>query len=444
MGGDLLLKSIDKYFRLLATQILLLGFLGSRACAEPVTLEVAAFKGGYGIDFYEKCAREFEALHPNIKVNVGGSPRVWDQLTPRFATGTAPDICWPGWGMNVFALIFDHQLLPLDKYLQTPAIGVDKKWADTFMKPMLDKGKWEGKIYTLPFNFDSFAWWYNRKMFRENGWKPPKTYDDLLALCKEIRKKHIAPITFTGRYPQYMLDGFFFPWAHRLGGQQAFNDVDDLKPGAWKHPAFLKAAQCIVELRDLGYFQAGCIGMNHTESQMEFLVERAAMIPNGTWLYSEMRELLPKDFEMEYMLCPTFKQGVGDPTAVPATYDGKGWCIAATTKHPDEAAEFLKFLTSPQQAKKFVEAKGSLMSVKDLGELNVPQHLRSAMEVINAAKTQYSIFHGQWYPQLATAVQNEIRDLYNKVTTPEQFLDRLELASAAIRNDPHFKKFSRR
>ena len=54
------------------------------ARAEQITLEAALFKGGYGIDFYEKCAREFEQKHPNVKINLWGSPRVWDQLTPRF------------------------------------------------------------------------------------------------------------------------------------------------------------------------------------------------------------------------------------------------------------------------------------------------------------------------------------------------------------------------
>ena len=64
--------------------------------AEKVELDVACFQGGYGIDFFEKCAREYETGHPDVKVNIQGNPRIWEQLVPRFASNKVPDLCWPG------------------------------------------------------------------------------------------------------------------------------------------------------------------------------------------------------------------------------------------------------------------------------------------------------------------------------------------------------------
>lgn len=411
--------------------------------AQSVNLEIACFRGGYGIDFYEKCAREYEALKPDVKINLWGSPRVWDQLTPRFAAGTPPDICFPGWGMNVFSLIFDSQLLPLDKYLDQPAWEADKAWRDTFAPAMLKKGAFKDKHYTLPYNLDAFGWWYNRRMFRDNGWEPPQTYEELLKLCEQIRKKRIAPVTFTGRYSQYMLDGFFYPWAYRAGGQEVLKLIDNLEPGAWKHPAFVKAAETIMEMKKLGNFQAGCIGMNHTESQMEFLVGRAAMIPNGTWLYSEMKQLLPPDFEMEYMRCPVFAEGVGDPFATKASYDGKGWCITTKSKHPDVAADFLRYMTSAKVAERMMQAKGTLVAITDVSDAHVPEHLKQALRYMRESKTDAAVLLAEWYPELGTAVQNAIRSLYNEVLTPAQFTDQLEKAADAMRRNPQLQKFGR-
>jgi N-acetylglucosamine transport system substrate-binding protein len=406
-------------------------------------LDVACFRGGYGIDFYQKCAVEFEKLHPGVRINVEGSPRIWDQLTPRFAAGTPPDLCFPGWGMNVFSLISEGQLLPLDKWLDEQAYNTTSSatWRSTFIPSLLAKGSYQGKCYTIPFNFDIQGWFYNKKMFREHGWSVPQNYDELLTLCAKIKKSHIAPITFTGRYPQYMLDGFFFPWAYREGGQEIFNQVDRLAPGAWSNPAFLKSAESVLELKHRGFFQSGCIGMTHMESQMEFLVGRAAMIPNGTWLYSEMRMVMPPDFEMDFMLCPVYNEGKGGPTAIKASYDGKGWCIPSKAKNPELAAQFLKFMTSADHAREFMKEKLTLMAVKDLGEGDIPPHLRAAMRIITNSKAEWDVNYAEWYPELGAAVQNGLRNLYNEVLTPKEFLAQLDQATQRVRNDPNRKNF---
>jgi N-acetylglucosamine transport system substrate-binding protein len=408
---------------------------------QDISIEVACFRGGYGIDFYEKCAAEYMELHKNVKINLWGSPRVWDQLTPRFAAGTPPDLCWPGWGTNVYSFIFEGQLKPLDTYLAAPALGVQKSWKDTFVKTLLEKGTHQGHIYTVPYNYDTFGWWYNKKMFRDHGWPVPRTYDDLLTVSELIKKSHIAPVTFAGRYPQYMLDGFFFPWMQRAGGVQSLTRLDDLTTGCWKDPAAMKAARTMMEMKKLGNFQSGAIGMTHIESQMEFLVGRAAMVPNGTWLYTEMRKMLPPGFEMEYMLCPNFTEGIGDPDAVTIAYDGRGWCVASASKNADTAADFLRYLTSPAVAKRFMEEKGTLMSIVDVDTKNLPPHLREPMRLISTAKTDYNVHYGEWYPVLTTAVQNALRDLYNELLTPEQFADKLEKAWDTQRKDPTSKRF---
>src|SRR5688572_8016536 len=72
-------------------------------------LEVRVFQGGYGVDFYEKAAREYETAHPGVKIDLKGDPRIWEQLRPRFAAGEPPGLAFPGWGMDSYALIYEHQ-----------------------------------------------------------------------------------------------------------------------------------------------------------------------------------------------------------------------------------------------------------------------------------------------------------------------------------------------
>ena len=405
---------------------------------EDYTLEVASFQGGFGLDFFEYAAREYEKTHPDVKIKVWGNPRVWEQLRPRFIKGNPPDLTWPGWGMDYWGLVAEDKVLPMDSYLQTKAYGQDKKWMDTFDKRLLDKGKYDGHYYIMPFNQNVFGWWYNVDMFKKHGWTPPKTYDELLVLCEKIKKEGIAPITFQGRYPAYMLRGFLFPWAISDGGIQAFNDAQNLKPGAWKSQSFLRAAKMVAELRDKGYFQKGAMGMSHTESQMEFVLGRAAMIPCGTWLGSEMKDQLPKDFHMAYFNPPVLKDGKGDPNIASAGVET--WIIPKEGKNHDVAADFFKFMTSLDMAKKFVIKKNTLMAIVDSDKQDLPPGLVNAAACARKSPLLWDADYAMWYPTLRKDAESAMAALINKEMTPEQCIDALEKAAQKAAKDESLPK----
>lgn len=403
-----------------------------------IELEVASFQGGFGLDFFEQAAREYEKTHPNVKIRVWGNPRIWEQLRPRFVAGDVPDLCWPGWGMDYWALVAEGKVMEMDKYLETRAYGQDKPWKETFLKDLLEKGKMDGHYYIMPFNNNVFGWWYNANLFEKNGWQPPRTYEELLVLCERIKKTGIAPITYQGKYPAYMLRGFLIPWAISAGGMQAYTDAQNLEPGAWKSPAFLKAAEMVAELRDKGYFQKGAMGMDHTGSQMEFVLGRAAMIPCGTWLGTEMKKQIPPGFRMQYFNPPVLKDGKGDPTAT--STGAETWIIPKEAKHPDEAADFFKFMTSVDMAKEFVEKKNTLTAIVGSDECDLPPDLVEPAKCIRNAKVTWDADFGQWYKAMNKEIENAMASLLNGEITPKQCVDRMEKAADRTRKDKSIPK----
>jgi len=406
----------------------------SPVSAQTKHVEVLAFQGGYGIDFFQQAAKEYNTAHPGINVTVSGSPRAWEIVIPRLASGTPPDLVWAGWGMNLAPVISEGQALPWDQYLDQPAYGESAgTWRETFQPDLLKKGEFGGKTYVAPFNIDAYGWWYDKKLFEEKGWTAPTTYEEFLVLGEKIKAENIAPLTFTGRYPIYLLNGIYYPWVVSAGGLDVLNAALHLEPGAWKHPAFLKAAHYIMDLKRKSYFQGGCIGMNHTESQMELLVHRAAMIPCGSWIQSEMKDLLPPGFEMTFTKTPVFKDGTGDPTALFVGADGKGWFLPAKGNHPDIAADFYRYLSSPEKAAQFIEAKGTMTAIKTKRDPKLLPHLTNTFNAFKNAKTTYANDIGDWHTQLETEVESAVVDMYNELITPEQFILRLEEKTAAYR-----------
>lgn len=401
-------------------------------------VEVAAFKGGFGVDFYEQAATEFDQKNPGVTTKVWGDPRVWEKLRPRMVADNPPDLMYPGWGLDHWGLAQEGQIQVLDKVLDSPGADGKGKWRDSFIPSVLKLGQMDGKQYVLPYFFNVQGWWYDPGVFAKNGWQVPKTFDDLLALCDKIKAKGIAPITFQGQYPYYMLEGMLYPWAQSVGGVQAVNDMANLVPGAWKSPAVLQAARMIRQLRDKGYFEDGAVSLSHTQSQTDFLNGKAAMIPCGTWLYSEMKNVMPAGAKIQFMLPPVVANGKGDPTALLTSIEP--WMVPTDAKNAEGGIAFFKYLTSLPKAQQFVKEKASLMAIQGANDVPLPDTLVEAAKAFKASQTVYTDIARQWYPTLETEVENALTSMLNGQITPEQFCDRAEAAAEKVRNDSSIAK----
>jgi N-acetylglucosamine transport system substrate-binding protein len=194
----------------------------------------------------------------------------------------------------------------------------------------------------------------------------------------------------------------------------------------------------IDELNKKGYFQKGAMGMDHTGSQMEFVLGRAAMIPCGTWLGSEMKKQMPKDFHMDYINPPILKGGKGDANVVSTGIET--WIIPKEAKHPDEAADFFKFMTSLEMAKKFVAQKNTLMSIRGSDQIDLPRDLISPAKCMRNACATWALEYADWYRPLKQNVEDAVAALLNGEVTPKECVDRIEAEAAKIRADRNIPK----
>lgn len=408
-------------------------------------VEVAVFNGGFGIDFFKEKAREFEkkfpakltpkgATHP-LTIRVWGTPRVWEELRPRFVKGNVPDITWPGWGMDYWKLVSEGQVQPFDTWLNEEAFGQDKTWKETFDQKLLNRGRYNGHYYLIPINNNVYGWWYDENLFIKRGWSPPKTYPELLDVCAKIKAAGIAPITYQGKYPYYALSGFLFPWAISIGGIDVYNDAQDLVPGAWKSAPFLQAAQMIADLRDRGVFAEGAPGKTHLQAQTDFANGKAAFIPCGTWLSNENKEdfRAHPQFKLQFMPPPFVPGGKGDPATLGSGTED--WVLPERSRHPEMAVEFFKYLMSLDSQKEWVREKKTLSPIKGSEKTDIPPELATAARYFNQAKTVWAAQYQQWYPGLKTSTEDAMRKLLSNELKPQEFVEQLEAGAEKIRKD---------
>ncbi len=409
------------------------GGSGSTTADGKKIVEIQSFKGGYDIDFYEEAAKEWAAKKGDVEIKAEGDPRVWEKLRLRFSGGNPPDLTFPGWGMDHWALAEEGQLEDLTEALKGKPWEGEGTWADTFNPTILKIAQHDGKQYTLPYYVMIYGWWYDPDLFAKHGWTPPKTYDELLVVGEKMKAAGIAPLTYQGKYPFYMINGFLLPWTQSIGGKDALIAAQSMEPGAWKSEAMLKAATMIDELRKRGFFENGALGLTHTEAQTNFLNDKAAMVPCGSWFHSEMKTSIPQGKKIEFMMPPVVAGGKGEPTSLMIGIEP--WMVPSKAKHKAEAIDLFKYMTSLPKAKEFVEKKGTIMAIKGSEDVNLPTELVKPAEAYKASKYLWSTQYRHWYMKFHTELEGLMASLLEGKITPQQFCDRAEAEAEKVRKD---------
>lgn len=377
-------------------------------------------------EWWKHAKKLFEKEHPNVELKMwwGGNPDEYQAIG--IAAGNPPDILWLRGRRDWIDM---GVVMPLDDVMESLAWRSDIKFKDTFLSVFLKKYK--GHYWYAPWDLytDGF-FWYNVDYFKKYGLAIPKTWSEFLSLCEALKEAGEIPLAFTGNY------GYYASYYWRLLTQRVVG-LDKVrataspfrKPGNhWTDPVFLKPAEMAIGLADKGYFSPGYQGMDALAHQMEFVQGRTAMILIGNWLPGEMKDAIPEDFNMDFFIFPKVEGGKGDPTVVIA--GNNEIAISSTTKHPEMAIEFLKFLTSREIVHYFAVEGGWLYATIGANTPDITTEFdRRFLDYLAKAKDTF-----QWRadPEFAPnrAIGSKALDLsiglMNKQLPPKEFLKRLE------------------
>jgi len=385
-------------------------------------IEVAIFEGGYGIQWHQKMADKFNDLHrdENVRIELWGDPRTADIIKPRLLRGNPPDLILDE-RLPLWLLIGADKLTPYADALDHPAPGSADPWGSQFAPGMLDMFNGNGNVYAVPAAYGAWTCWYDEKLFNDNGWEPPTTWEEFVLLCESIKEAGIAPIALQGKYASFYAWNTLVAIIQRVGGLEAINRINALDPDAFSHPDVIEAARLFQDLVT-NYFQPGCMAMTHTESQLQFVNRKAAMIFCGIWLENEMKDSLPSNFAMRTFSVPTPENGKGDPDFL----HGQGMeflFVPSDAAHPKEAFEFARFLVSPENAADMGRSIGVISPLKGATPSeSVTPALQSVLKIINRSEGIFNVRVYMLFPAWRSQVMNTaIGALCRGEMTPEEF-----------------------
>jgi N-acetylglucosamine transport system substrate-binding protein len=415
---------------------------------QPAEVDGVFFAGGFGDDYIKYAAKLQEQLHPGTTVKVQSVQKVTETLQPRFIAGTPPDVIDDS-GANqipISDLVREEQLMDLTPLLEAPALDTPgKKFKDTLFPGSQNSAMFGGKPYALNISYTVSGIWYSNPAFQKAGYTYPKTWDEMLQLCEQIKKEgKTAPWTYQGKYPYYIYGIVWAPLVYYAGGDDVMIKLDNLEPNAWTDPAVKQATEQLYQLYDKGYIMPGTAGLTHTESQTEWLKGNAVFIPCGNWLENEMKTVTPEGFDMVVSNVPGFADGKGDQNAVNAS-GGEPYIVPSKAKNPEQGMEYLRVLLSKNSAKYFAENVKALMPVQGGTEgANLSSATKSAVQLVDQAKgTTIQMNFTNWYSTLSKELETHTGELMTGAIKPDQFLATMQQAADKVAKDPDIEKFKR-
>ena len=415
----------------------------------PLGLEAGAnvegifFEGGFGRSYIDNAADIFRALHPENEMTVEGIQQVSEILRPRFIAGNPPDVIDNSGAFNIpmDSLVADEQLADLAPLMAAPALDTPgKTFGETLFPNSQADGIFDGRQLYLNIAYTVSGIWHSQTLFEEMGWQYPTTWAGMLDLCETIKSAGIAPWTYQGKFPQYMVFGCLMHLIHKTGGIQAIKDIDNLVDDAWKSDAVVQAVTMMHQLADLGYILPGTEGLTHTESQAEWLQGNAAFIPCGTWLENEMRELTPEGFNMVIKPVPGPDESSYHSLVA---WPGEPYIVPVNAANVIGGMEFMRCMLSKANAQFFAKEISAIMPVFGGSEgVELSSALQSALEAAEAANGGFNYLSRGWYSDLWTAAKNATGELLTNRVSPEQFVDILQAAADEVKADDDIPKYT--
>ena len=353
----------------------------SKKANDKNTLNIVCLNLGYGRQWIDDLVKVWEEDNPGYKVNLTADANANAIIQKHLYSKDNIDDLYIGNSKSWKTYAVKGKLLALDDLLEEKVDGV--KVVDKINEEYKKSIYYEGHTYRLPWTSGVPGIYYNAKMFEENNWTIPTTYDELVALCSTIKQSEVdvvvngkpvdtvKPFVFTGENMDYF-DYAVFTWWGQLAGKAAVDDYLKYESAATfsdANPAFVKLGEALQMwwniFGDKTNYVKGSDGWSNHLAQQSFYNGYSAMMINCDWLYNETLKYTDNNqfregFELKIMDTPA-ASNAAEPHVSYIVGEDQYYAIPKSTIKADLAKSFIKLMISDRGIKTFAEkAHGTL------------------------------------------------------------------------------------
>lgn len=310
-----------------------------------VTIRVASTFTGADpyTPIWQQVLKDFSTKYPDIKVIDEATSAAGDAFKTKvnadFASGNEPDVVYGFNGEIGRPICESGKVITWEDELKN-----DQTWAANFLPGPLESGKFEKKLYCLPYLGFFEGMWVNKDVFENNGLQVPKTYEDIVKAIPVLREKGITPIACSfAEEPHYIIETFLLSMGGKAGHDNPFDE------------SWAPALNLIKDLYEKKAFTEDALTIKQASCAELFANKKAAMFVSGSWSGGQFKE---KENTAVIPL-PLVPGGKANPTDIIGGA-GTGWYLVKKLNEEKNGAgmKFIKYMTSPEVIAKFVAVSG--------------------------------------------------------------------------------------
>ncbi len=374
--------------------------------------------------YFEQVVKDFEKENPNIHIETEAvlNDAYKEKISVLLGTNNPPDIYFSWSGEYAYKFVRGGKALDLTNYAQQ-----DKAWSEQLMASQLVPFSLDNKLYGVPLTIDGKTFFYNKEIFSKLNLQVPKTWSEFIAVLQAIKDNGYTPITFGNKAP-WASSHYIGTLNQRMVDESTREKDYNRSTGTFEDPGYVEALKKLQEL--VPYFNKDVNGLDHEFARQMFIDQKAAILYAET---AEVRLVEPKTkFQWGFLDFPAIEGGKGNPNYL--TGAPEGFMVSSTTKHPDEAVKFLKFLTSRAQAEKFVKDVGKYSAVQGAVNENTATPLGiEAVKRVTSAEGLALWLDTDLDIKIVDAYLAGTQQMFNGEKTPEDVMQDVRKAAQQVR-----------
>ena len=315
------------------------------------------------IDLMNEIINAFNASQTKITVEQEYQKDASNIIKIKFASGQVPDI------MTTYEQGFADQGKYLDLSDQSAWWG---RLIDSMKVNCTDIKT--GKQFRVATNMTMAGFFYNKSIFTELGLKTATTWTEFVSNLQTIKDKKptVTPWFIFGKEAwhlghliEFLPHGYIKQQLGAIDAKKAFlaNDKTKLNFGA-ADGAMAVFAKNLLDLKTKGLINADVLTATSDNCVQDFVNGKAAMLSNGMWVLSSLLAANPAITDkIGFAPYPSYMPN-SKPVVLSA--EDSGYSISATTANKASAIEFMNYLFSAANQKKYSETSKAPSAFKDV------------------------------------------------------------------------------
>ncbi|GGM33825.1 ABC transporter substrate-binding protein [Microbacterium saperdae] len=311
------------------------------------------------IGFMTELVAEYNASQDDVEVVIDTSGV--DVVSASFVRGNPPDIMLANYNYEIARFVQRCALTDLSETDAAATIRDD-------LQPLMDQyGSCAGRTSALPYSVMAASVIYNKEIFDAQGLEVPQTWDELIAVCDQLKDAGIDPFYGTFKDDWTVGQGWY---DYTAGGSVDVIDFFDAlaQEGTGVGPDsevsfqkdFAEPMDRMMQLAD-EYTNPDAASRGYGDGNLAFAKGEAAMYLQGPWAFSEIAKTAP-DLELGTFPLPM----TDDPADLGVRVNmDLAAMIPEGSRHQEAARDFLEYLYQPDHIQEYNTSQLGFTPTKD-------------------------------------------------------------------------------